>query len=103
MIDVSRSARHDGGGERPEGRLWLWLTSLVFLGFITLPLVALVAAAVPARPLRRLGDPVALDALRLSPGTSLVATALCILLGLPVAYLLARFRFRGQGWLDTLI
>jgi molybdate transport system permease protein len=41
--------------------------------------------------------------LRLSLQVTLVATALIIIIGLPLAYLLARRRFRGQVLLETLI
>lgn len=89
--------------ERPEGRLWLALGATVFLLLVLLPLGALVAAAFPGQPLRRLSDPVVRDAIRLSLLTSLTSTTLCVLSGLPVAYLLARFRFRGREALDTLL
>lgn len=88
---------------RREGGVLLWLASGVFLTFALLPLLALVAAAVPGQPLRYLGEPMLRQALRLSAATSLIATALVVLTGLPVAYLLARFRFRGKEALDTLI
>jgi molybdate transport system permease protein len=42
-------------------------------------------------------------ALAISLETSTAATALCCLLGLPTAYLLARHRYRGQLWIDTLL
>jgi molybdate transport system permease protein len=82
-----------------------WLLCLAAAGLYLFALVPLVAIAVrvPAGVLRRhLGDPVVVDALRLSLGTSLAATALCAALGLPAAYLLARYRVPGREWLDTL-
>jgi len=98
-----------GTGESPalsgrqEGRGLLWLASSVFLTFALLPLLALVVAAIPGQPLRYLADPMLLQALRLSAATSLTATFLVVVTGLPVAYLLARYRFRAQEALDTLI
>jgi molybdate transport system permease protein len=89
--------------ERPEGRAWLWAGSVLFLAFALVPLLALLWAAVPAQPWERLRDPAILAALRLSLVTSACSTTLCVALGLPVAYLLARFRFRGQEAIDTLI
>jgi molybdate transport system permease protein len=44
-----------------------------------------------------------LDALRLSIQVALLATALAAIFGLPLAYLLARRRFRGHGLLDLVI
>jgi molybdate transport system permease protein len=35
--------------------------------------------------------------------TSVAAAALCVLLGLPGAYVLARRRFPGREWLDTVV
>ncbi len=43
------------------------------------------------------------DALRLSLQVTAVATLLIVLVGLPLALLLARRRFRGQTLLETLI
>jgi len=89
--------------ERKEGRALLWLGSALFFGFALLPLVALMGAAIPGRPLRYLADPMLQQALRISAITSLIATTLVVVTGLPVAYLLARYRFRGREVLDTLI
>jgi molybdate transport system permease protein len=45
----------------------------------------------------------ALEALRLSLVTSTVAIAFCLVLGLPLAWLLARVDFRGRGALRALV
>ena len=50
-----------------------------------------------------LSGPVALSALKVSAWTSLSATLLAALLGTPVAYLLARYRFPFRTALDTLL
>src|SRR5205814_4247617 len=63
----------------------------------------LAASGIPASRGRQLGNPVVREALRISVETSALATAACIAMGLPVAYLLARFRFPGRGLVDTLI
>lgn len=89
--------------ERREGALGLGLGSLPFVLFAGVPLVALILAALPAHPLERLADPSVVTAVRLSLITSGIAVGLAIVMGLPVAYLLARFRFRGSTVLDTLI
>ena len=44
-----------------------------------------------------------LSALRLSLQVALVATALNALVGLPLAYVLARRRFPGRALLDVLV
>lgn len=70
--------------------------------FALLPLVA-IALRVPMGQLwERLGESVARQALVLSLATSLAATALCAAVGLPAAYLFARYRFRGREWADAL-
>ena len=38
----------------------------------------------------------------LSLRIGLLATAIALVLGIPIAYALVRFRFRGQAWLETL-
>ena len=65
--------------------------------------MALLLRVSPAAFLAHLGQPVVRQALALSLGTSLAATLLCVALGLPAAYLLARRRFPGREWLDTLV
>lgn len=89
--------------ERPEGRWGLVGASLPLLLLLGVPVGALVWAALPSEPLARLRDPVVRSAVSLSLTTSITATVLCVLLGLPAAYLLARFRFFGKDVVDTLI
>ncbi len=89
--------------ERTEGRWGLMGLSLLFLLLLGAPVLALLMNAFPAQPWLRLQDPVVRMALRLSVVTSLTATAASVVLGLPVAYLLARHQFRGKELLDTLI
>src|SRR5688572_25619314 len=90
-----------GGSEPVTGRASrrslaaLWIASLGLYLFALLPLVALLLRVSPAAFLHHLGEPVVRQALILSLGTSAAATALCVLLGLPAAYTLARRRFPG--------
>jgi molybdate transport system permease protein len=74
---------------------------VVFLG---LPVAVLVVRAVAGGALASaLGDPVVLDALSLSLATTAVSLLVTIVLGTPLAYLLARRRFRGSSVLETVI
>lgn len=73
---------------------------LLLLG---LPLASVVVRVPPAELVTRLGDPMLVDALRLSLVTSACATLLVVLLGLPVAYLLATRSFPGKRLLEVLI
>ena len=81
------------------------LLPLAALGvaFIVLPLVALLQRT-PWRDLGRLlGDPVVTDALRLSLISALVATGLSLLVGVPLAWVLARTDFPGRAVVRALV
>jgi len=78
-------------------------TATVLLAFLALPFLALLLRVSPAQLVTRLGDPVIVDALRLSLVTSAAATIIVIVLGLPVAYLLATRDFIGKRVAEVLI
>jgi len=75
----------------------------VLLCLLALPLVSLVVRLSPAELWSRLQQPVVLDALRLSLLTSASAACAVVLLGLPIAYLLATRQFRGKRLVQTLV
>ena len=50
-----------------------------------------------------IGSPVVLDALGLSLATTAVSLTLTVALGLPLAFVLARRRFRGKGWIEAVV
>ena len=81
---------------RIAGRLaWpVTAVAVVALAVLVLPLVALVVRAPWARLPELLSRESVVQALVLSLGTALVATALCLVLGVPLAALLAR----AVGW-----
>ncbi len=91
-----------GRGRRPGSPL-LWLASAPLLLFVAWPLAALVSGLSPAALARHLASPLAARALWLTIRTTLVATALTLAFGTPLAYLLARVRFRGREIVDTLV
>ena len=75
----------------------------VFSGFylalvllLALPLLGLLLRVPPRELVAQLGEPVVLQALRLSLYTSVSAAFAAALLGLPAAWLLASRRFRGK-------
>jgi molybdate transport system permease protein len=71
--------------------------------FLLVPLLALVART-PLRSLPgRLTDPLVLDALWLSLWTATLAMAISLVLGLPLAWVLARLDFRGRSLLRVLV
>lgn len=75
----------------------------VLLALLALPFVALFVRVSPSQLLARLGDPVVLDALRLSFACSGAATAIVIALGLPVAWLLATRDFPLKRVVEVLV
>jgi molybdate transport system permease protein len=80
------------------------IPALVLGLFLGLPLLGLLLrAANTGGFLAALQRPIVYEALRLSMATTLVVLALTLLLGSPLALLLARRRFRGIGILDSLI
>ena len=67
------------------------------------PLAALTARVPWSRLGSLLADDVVLDALRLSMSTSLAATALAAVLGVPLAWVLARTDFPGRAVLRAIV
>ena len=78
--------------------------SVVALSFLGLPVAVLVGRAILGGSLAaEAGDPAIADALALSLGTTAVSVVLTIVFGTPLAYALARRRFRGQAAVEALI
>lgn len=73
------------------------------LVFFALPLVGLVVRVAPGEVWRQLAAPAVQDALRLSLQVSLCAAGLSLLLGLPLAYALARLPMPGRGLARALV
>lgn len=81
----------------------LVVLALPLLGFFVVPLLALVARTGTTALLANLTNTAVAQAVVLSLATSSLATLLTIVLGTPLAYLLARYDFRGRGIVETLI
>ncbi len=79
------------------------LTTLPLLLFIALPLLSLFLRTSVADLLANLNQGQVVRAVGLSLSTSLATTAITLLTGTPVAYLLAQRRFRFYQVIDTLI
>ncbi|SEP06679.1 ABC transporter permease [Actinacidiphila rubida] len=102
-----RSSGRRGPGRRPFGGggvpLPLLLPALVGLAFLLLPLLALLIRA-PWRGLpHQLSSPGVWQALRLSLETATSATAVSLVLGVPLAWLLARTSFPGRALVRALV
>ena len=89
----------------PAGRGSLsMLPAAALLLFLAIPLVGLLSRAVGAGGVwDSLGRPIVLEALRLSFLTTALVLLLALLLGSPLALLLARRRFFGIGLVDSLV
>ncbi len=83
---------------------WLFIllgSILVFL--LAVPLAALVWRAASANFMVSLVAPTAFSAFKISLTTSAVSTLIVIVTGTPLAYGLARWRFKGRALLELLI
>lgn len=100
---TGRERRYERGWA-PSLAAWFAAPALLFIAFVLAPLGALVYRAVRDEAVaERVTDDLVVTALRLSLITSTVTLAIALLLGVPLAYLLARARFRGKGIVDTLV
>ena len=99
--DQLRSSERKGGrwAERSLGAL-----AGLFALFLGLPVVTLVGRAILDGSLvRAVASPVVLDAFGLSLVTTAISLVITVALGLPLAFVLARRRFRGKSWLEAVV
>ncbi|MBE1877677.1 ABC transporter permease [Myceligenerans pegani] len=97
-----------GGARRrrdPLGRAPLVLVVPAALAVLLLvvPLITMVLATDPASLVAALGSAAVRDALWLSVVTSTAAIAICLVLGLPLAWVLARVDFPGRRLVRSLV
>jgi molybdate transport system permease protein len=81
----------------------LVLPALVALAFLVLPVAGLLVRAPWSTLGTRLAQPEILDALRLSVVCATLATAVCLVLGVPLAWVLARAPFPGRRLVRALV
>ncbi|MEU5879833.1 ABC transporter permease [Spirillospora sp. NPDC047279] len=98
-------ARVKPAPDRVPGRPpWILVVpALLGLAFLVLPLAGLLVRAPWSTLLTRLGEPQVMEALRLSLITATLATGLCLVLGVPLAWLLARVPFPGARLVRALV
>jgi molybdate transport system permease protein len=96
----ARRRRRPDGGRVP---LPLLLPAGLALAFLVLPLVGLLVRAPWSTLSQRLTEPGVLTALRLSLVTATIATAVCVVLGVPLAWILARTDFPGRRLVRALV
>jgi molybdate transport system permease protein len=81
----------------------LLVPAVLGLVFLILPLAGLLARTPWSTLPARLAEPQVVEALRLSLLTSTMATVLCLVLGVPLAWMLARVTFPGRRLVRALI
>jgi molybdate transport system permease protein len=81
----------------------LVLPAIVGFAFLVLPVVGLLFRAPWSTIGTRLGRPEVLDALRLSIVCATLATLFCLLVGVPLAWVLARVSFPGRRLVRALV
>lgn len=100
---LSGPSQGRSGIARSRGQGWMFVLpaalSVLALG---VPLAALVWRAL-TQDAGHLADPAIGAAVRLSLVTSAVSTLLVVVLGTPLAYMMARYRFRGKAIMQLLI
>lgn len=75
----------------------------IALAFLGLPIVAIFLRVPPGHLIHQLSNPVVTDALVVSLKTTLIAQALILIFGTPLAFLLASRRFPGHSAVVTLV
>lgn len=93
MTDRSTRVRHDAGIALPW---WMWIPAVAGFVLIALPVAGLLLKADWAAMPELLFSDAALSALELSLVTAAVSTVLCLLLGGPLAVVLARGRLERR-------
>jgi molybdate/tungstate transport system permease protein len=71
--------------------------------FVILPLISTLLSTTPAALLASFADPQVLSSIELTFGAAAIATVIAMTTGVPLAYLLARRRFRGKHLLEAII
>lgn len=82
---------------------WVWIPALIGAAFVVLPLIAMITRADWGGFGALITSESSRDALWLSLKTAVVSTILCMLLGTPMALVLARTTFPGQGLVRSIL
>jgi molybdate transport system permease protein len=99
---MTAGARHRRVGGRSRIPVLLLVPAALALGFLAVPLAGLLARTPWAAIGGELASPRVLEALRLSLVCSLGAVAVSLLVGVPLAFLLARVEFPGRNLVRAL-
>jgi molybdate/tungstate transport system permease protein len=107
-------ARSNNSRKANRSTLWQWLAArrmllafaflgLIVLLFIAVPLAKMIFGSDPQILWQTLTDRQVLESIWLTLYAALIATAVGCVLGIPLAYLLARTEFRGKRLIEGLI
>jgi molybdate transport system permease protein len=99
---TAAARRRAGGSSRGRAPLAFAVPAALAVGFLAVPLVGLLGRAQWRTLGAELVTPRVLEALRLSLVCSLGAVAVSVLLGVPLAFLLARVEFPGRNLVRAL-
>lgn len=100
---AARLRRDPGGGGGPGLPPWVPLLAVVGAALVVLPLAGMATAVDWANFLELVTSPASLDALWLSLRTAALSTLVAVVLGTPLALVLARSAFPGQRLLRALV
>src|SRR5262249_35560719 len=103
LSSAERARRAARGGAWRSVPVPLLVPALMAVAFLVLPLVGLLIRAPWGRLGAALSGSDATQALTLSLWTATVATAISLVIGVPLAWVLARSRFPGQRLLRALV
>lgn len=93
-----------GRFRRPDRLAWMFaLASGLLLLFVLVPLLDTLLGTSPRALLATLADAQVLNSLVLTFWAAALATFLALLSGVPLAYLLARYDFRGKRWVEGVV
>jgi molybdate transport system permease protein len=98
-----RKRRVARGGSPISAPAPLFIPALVAVGFLVLPLIGLIVRAPWGQLWSILHSEGVVQALRLSLWTSLLTVAISLVIGVPLAWVLARTAFPGQRLLRALV
>lgn len=98
---LKHAPKKDAPGDRSSRATNLMVRAMagLFLAFILIPLLALVATTTPTELLNSLKDPLVWPAVRISLVTSAVSFLITLIFGTPLSWVLARSR---SGWTRAL-
>jgi len=99
-----QGAKRPRAARMPDSMLLVFsIAGSLLLLFIALPIAGMVFAQTPQSLADAVTDPAVVDSILLSMGTALAATLVAAMLGIPLAYVMARRDFPGKKFIQGMI